>query len=135
MGLDPKYPDYEAGDECPVCVDILFGGKTPKYVEVDVSGVVLCPGAPDVKINGTFLMIQQTPCTWAVTLGGITWTWSLNVGQSIFAIISGPAFFFSSHVADDCYDAFVNQNGPCNWPLIAAQNGYATCWWGPTIGP
>jgi len=135
MGLAPEYPDYEEGDECEVCVDILFDGSTPKYVEAYVTGVTLCPGAPSIVIDGTFLLTQSGPCVWGLIVAGILYTWTLRVGQSVFGITSGPAIFFSSIVNDDCYDAFVNQNGPCNWPFIAGTGGYVLLYWGPTIGP
>lgn len=135
MGLDPEFPGFESGDECPLCVESLFNGTTPKYVEVDVFDLELCPGAPPLELNGTFLLTQTAPCQWLGGPPGVGMVWILNIGQSLFTIVSGPVFFFSGVVAASCIDAFVNLIVNCNPPFQMGKNGYATLWWGPTIGP
>ncbi len=135
MGLDPENTDYEEGDACALCVDALFDGSTPKYVEAHVEGVEVCPGAPPVDPNGVHLLTQQLACAWAVTTAGLTYAWTLNVGQSIFSIFSGPVRFFSSTVAIACLDSFTNGFNACIPPLQLGKNGTVKLFWGPTIGP
>lgn len=135
MGLDPEFPDYEEGDACPVCVDILFNGVTPKYVEIDVSGITKCPIAIGDPPNGTFLLTQVQPCIWRASVFPDNFEWNLQVARSFFKIFQTPfEIWFSSDWAVECYDAFVNQN-ICGVGPAYGANGYVLVWWGPTIGP
>lgn len=135
MGLDPEYPVYEPGDECALCVDLLFDGLTPKYVEVDVSGITKCPIAPVDPPNGVFLLTQTAPCRWQLlTDDFVAFIWELNNNQSIFSILRLGMIWFKANVAFDCFDAFVNEN-VCGVGPVWGEDGYALCYWGPTIGP
>ncbi|MBA7680739.1 hypothetical protein ES703_89060 [subsurface metagenome] len=135
MGTLPPTPAYEEGDECPVCVDLLFGGVTPKYVEIDVTGLNRCPIATEDPPDGTYLLTQAAPCLWTLTVGNRGYAWRLLNGRSILRLdwIGFFNFFYSS-VLESCYDAFANQT-VCGLPNDWAEDGYVTCWWGPTIGP
>lgn len=135
MGTDPETDDYEEGAECALCVDALFDGVTPKYVEVDVSGITKCPIAPNDPPNGTFLLTQTAACRWQfLTDDFVAFIWELNAGNSIFSILRLGFIWFTATVADDCIDAFANQN-VCGVGPVYGENGYALCYWGPTIGP
>lgn len=135
MGLDPEYPDYEEGDECPLCVDLLFDGLTPKYVEADVSGIVACPLIPMSPPVGTFLLTQTyDPCKWEYMTPEFVITWGLEPDRSYLTIWVAGGKWFYSEVLDQCFDAFVNELD-CSVGLTLGENGYVTLWWGPTIGP
>lgn len=135
MGLDPKHPDYEPGNQCNVCKDILFAGVTPKYVEADVSGINPCPGIEDPAPNGTFLLTQGVnPCFWQYTTNGLFINWELRIDRSILSIGVLGLWWFRAIVEDTCFDAFVNVNVCGEGPVIG-ENGYVLLYWGPTIGP
>lgn len=135
MGIDPENTDYEPGDACPECVDSLFGGITPKYVEIDVSGLRRCPIAHVDPPDGTFLLTQNQPCQWVFADGFRGYAWRLLNDRSILRLDWVGFFnFFYSEVMHTCIDAFANQT-LCGLPNDYADSGYVTCWWGPTIGP
>lgn len=135
MGLDPEFDEYEEGDECPSCVDILFDGVTPKYVEADISGIIKCPMVIPDPPNGTVLLTQTVPCTWKTVVGINFYEWILGPASSMFTIYSAPTFVWFVHIrALLCCDAFVNSN-VCGVGGAMGDSGYATIWWGPTIGP
>lgn len=135
MGTKPDKDVFEPGEECPTCVDILFGGITPKYVEVDVVDIEKCPG-PAIEIpDGTYLLTQsEFPCIWHGFYDVGVFLWDLRADDSRFHIGIPDKTFFWSLVEDTCIDAFVNQE-TCDMPGALGFNGYVTCWWGPTIGP
>lgn len=135
MGTNPETPNYEPGNKCVYCWEILFNDITPKYVEADISGIEKCiPAFPDPP-NGTFLLEQQVnACQWRYAVGPIIMTWELRVDESRFIILAAGAIWFNSIVGDTCIDAFVNQN-VCGVGPTLGENGYALCYWGPTIGP
>lgn len=135
MGTAPDNDDYDSGDDCAICLDVLFDGVTPKYVEADVFGVVKCPMAFGDPPAGTFLLTQTAPCSWMYLFDGkYSLSWDLRPHDSTF-IITFPGFFwFLSIVLEPCFDAFVNQN-VCGVGPTFGENGYVTLWWGPTIGP
>lgn len=135
MGIDPENTDYEEGDECPLCVDVLFDGVTPKYVEAHVEGVEVCPGGPAFDPNGVWLLEQIAACQWLGGAGGFGFIWILNAGASSFTIVSGPVFLFAGTDANDCVDEFSNNIVACNIPFEAGKNGTVKMFWGPTIGP
>lgn len=135
MGLDPEHPDYEPGVQCVLCKDLLFDGVTPKYVEADISGIERCPIAIGPTPDGTFLLTQSAACRWQyLSPDDIAFIWELNPGTSIFSILRLGFIWFRSNVPDNCIDAFVNQN-VCGVGPVYGENGYALCYWGPTIGP
>lgn len=135
MGTDPETDDYESGLECALCVDELFDGLTPKYVEADVSGVVMCAGVPQPDPNGTFLLTQVLACRWELVGPVWRYRWTLAVGVSVFEIQAGPSFCFTSSPAFECFDTFVNSLIACSPPFVIGHSGYVLCYWGPTIGP
>jgi len=135
MGTDPETDDYEAGDACTLCVDLLFDGTTPKYVEVDVSGIVKCGIAPNDPPNGTWLLTQaEEPCVWRLTSGVFSFMWKLGANRSQLSIWQGMFVWFIADIVNECIDAFVNELSGC---LVGqyGEDGYALCYWGPTIGP
>ncbi len=135
MGTDPETPAYEEGVKCVVCWELLFDDITPKYIEVDFSGVEACPGAPLDVINGTFLLTQSVDeCLWSLVWGVYFIDFRLRPGESRLRAGSPGLVCFQSIVADDCIDAFVNQN-VCGVGPVYGENGYGLCYWGPTIGP
>ncbi|MBA7699059.1 hypothetical protein ES703_107744 [subsurface metagenome] len=134
MGLDPEHPNYEPGIECPLCVDLLFNGLTPKYVEADIFGIDQCPAMDPVPGDSTVLLTQDIACRWIHDGPPWSFVWELTPGQSLFTVTWAMQFAFQRIVADNCIDAFVNANDHCGFP-VAGINGYVTCWWGPTIGP
>jgi len=135
MGTDPSTDDYSEGDECALCVDLLFDGLTPKYVEAFITGIDKCPISPWEPPTGTALLTQIQPCVWTGLIGVSQIQWVLQPGQSILKIFPNVFWsFFNSIVADDCIDAFVNQN-VCGVGGSYGENGYVLLYWGPTIGP
>lgn len=138
MGLDPNDDTFEAGDECTVCVDELFGGVTPKTVLAIVQDIVMCPGVPplDPMPNGSFNLTQlANPCHWGcVGPGGYSYTWTLHADRSDFAIETAHTIMFFSRVMEICFDAFSNQ-ADCAGLLTITHEGYVTVWWGPDIPP
>lgn len=136
MGIDPENPDYEPGDECTRCVNVLFNGLTPKYVEADISLIVKCPFAIGDPPNGTVLLTQNpmSSCQWIAGAHPNFITWTLLAGHSIFSAGTIPFFWFFADVAFECIDAFVNTL-VCGVGPTYGESGYAACWWGPTIGP
>ncbi len=135
MGIDPENPDYEPGDECPRCVDVLFDGVTPKYVEADIVDIEDCPASGIlVPPNGTYLLTQFAPCEWRYFVDNLLIGWKLEIGQSRLFIGFNPGEWFFALVAHECIDAFANELncGPGN---VFGEKGYVTLWWGPTIGP
>lgn len=134
MGTDPETSDYDPGNDCTVCVDVLFDGVTPKYVEADVVGIVKCIGVPDDPPSGTFLLTQAVlACLWQYTENGLFINWELRAGSSILTV-GVPGFrWFHATVFEICWDAFVNQN-VCGAGPVIGEDGYVTLWWGPTIG-
>jgi len=135
MGTDPDNDDYDDGLECAVCVDILFDGKTPKYVEVDMSGVLKCPVSIGEPPNGTTLLTQTEVCKWVGMTGTDTFEWHLNPDDSVLICYAAHwVFWFKAQPVIVCCDAFVNEND-CEDEDDWGVGGYATVWWGPTIGP
>lgn len=135
MGTDPTNDDYDSDLECPLCVDLLFGGDTPKYVEADIFGIIQCPGKPAVPNDTTVLLTQTLPCQWEGATGVWSVTWRLLANDSRLIIATVVLSAFSSIIADDCIDAFVNQNVDCVPAGRCGRDGFVTLWWGPTIGP
>jgi len=135
MGLDPSHPDYEPGEPCPDCVDYLFDGVTPKYVEVDLSGITACPGIGWDLPNGTYLMTQlMNPCWWYFGNVDIQIWWKISGVSGYFEAWHGVRSWFHALPLIPCCDAFVNDNVCGVWPACG-KDGYAVVWWGPMIGP
>lgn len=135
MGLPPEHPDYEPGNDCAVCHSLLFDDVTPKYIEVDFSGVVACPGAPLPVLNGTYLLTQSgDPCLWSIAWDVFFIDYRLRFNESRLRAGSPGLTCFQSIVLDSCFDAFANQN-VCGVGPVYGENGYGLCYWGPTIGP
>lgn len=135
MGLPPDHPDYEPGEDCLWCHDVLFGGVTPKYVEADVSGIVKCPGVVLEPPQGTFLLTQKVnPCFWRYEAIGFFIEWWLEQNRSSVLIWEAGFWWFSAGPEHACFDAFVNNN-ICNGPPAIGEDGYVLLYWGPTIGP
>lgn len=135
MGLDPEYPDYTGGAACAICEDVIFDGKTPFYVEANIFSVVTCPGIPPPDPNGVVLLSQIAPCIWEVFGPVWRYRWELVPGRSIFTIQVGPSFAFTDSPFVECEDTFINDILACNPPAQIGHSGWATIWWGPTIGP
>lgn len=137
MGLPPDDDSYPPGDECLVCVDELFGGVTPKYVNAIVHDLEKCLPFPvwaEEPPDGVILLTQTTPCAWQfISPTFMSFAWSLEANRSNFAIIRLGFKYFESHVADKCYDAFPNELVCGEGPHLT-EGGYVTCWWGPGIG-
>ncbi len=136
MGTDPAKPDYEPGRRCGTCEDILFNGVTPKYVEVDFSGIVCCPGIQGPAPNGTYLLTQNAinPCQWDAGFPTDIRRWRLEPARSYLLLMEGGFNWFNSYPYLTCMDAFINEN-VCPLNLAVGFDGYAVCFWGPTIGP
>ena len=69
MGFTPG-DDYESDQQCdhffgviPASLKGVGWEHTPKYIQAQFSGVVLCSGNTDV-LNGNHLLTQFTPCNW-----------------------------------------------------------------------
>jgi len=134
MGIPIEYPDYPEGDECALCVDVLFGGVTPEFVIAIVQGLEKClpyPAWAPEPPNGTFKLTQTAPCTWQFTRADtVSFIWQLTAGHSIFSILFPGFIFFTSDIPSNCYDAFPNSN-VCGVGPVLCESGYVTCWWGP----
>lgn len=135
MGIDPENPDYEPGIDCPTCKSVIFDEITPKYVEANVVGIVLCPGFVVPTPNGVILLTQTGPCQWVGGFNGWAYLYSLTFINSTFAISAGPSICFTHTIAVICQSAFTNQNAACALPFSVGLGGTANVFWGPTIGP
>ena len=134
MGLDPEYADYAGGASCLVCEDVIFGGKTPFFVDAWVFGVFNCPGAPKTFTNGVYLLSQISPCTWNVVLpNSLTIAWVLTGEYSDFTIAWPPFQWFHHQIFSLCETTFTNQL-TCGVGIAQGEKGWATLFWGPTIG-
>lgn len=135
MGLDPEFPDYEAGVDCGSCHASLFDNVTPKYVEANVAGGADCPGSPFTFSDGVFLLTQSVnPCLWIGTVAPWAVQWQLRVADSIFSISLPGAFWFFDQILSTCQTSFANSN-VCGVGLAEGFGGTAEIFWGPTIDP
>lgn len=134
MGTDPTQDSYVPGDVCVVCNVAGFGSVTPRYIEVHIEGLTVCPGLPTAPGDGVYLLTQLGPCVWFASDGFWDFVYSLGVGQSSFTILQPPFFAFSSLSVIECVVEFNNANGPCGM-AVRGTGGTATMFWGPTIGP
>lgn len=135
MGTSPPNPTYEAGDECTHCHSVIFNDVTPKYVEIVVSDIDVCPLAIGPAPDGTFLLTQrEIPCIWSLNLGRFTYSWRLTATNSVLTINEGLQIWFAAETFTACIDTFVNDTFCAN-PQDDGVNGTVTVHWGPTIGP
>lgn len=133
MGL-PWPPTYEEGDECGICVDDLFDGKTPLYTYAQVTGVDFCNvqgGWPD--LNRVIRLTQDpiSPCFWHARVDGVFplalgYSYILGAVNSQFGIGGIPAGnFFHDLIPAACRHFFNNAN-VCGPPLFPMGFG-GTC--------
>ncbi len=135
MGLDPEFPNYEAGVDCAVCKSVIFNEVTPKYIEANVQGVLPCPTPPLVFTNGVYQLPQTAPCLWNLILPGlINVAYQLNIGSSTFSVTAPPFIFFVEQIFVNCQTSFTN-TAVCGVGGAIASGGTAEVFWGPTIDP
>lgn len=134
MGTDPIQDGYEPGADCAVCNLSSFNSVTPRYIEVLLDGVTICPGLPQAPSNGVYLLTQIAACVWTANVGVWTFQYRLNVGNSAFWIGFHPFLAFFASVDIECLVSFTNELGACD-AITRANGGTATMFWGPTIGP
>lgn len=140
---DPKEPDYEKGDHCEICKNVIFDGHTPKYVLAVFEGVESCPPFPDFGVDGEYILEQVNgfPCRWAGSkvVGGDTWFiiyWadghSITGGSGLEITVLGAALF-DSYVVSKCVTSFANI-GSCILGDFT-HGGSGVIRWGPDIKP
>ncbi|MBA7580470.1 hypothetical protein ES708_22362 [subsurface metagenome] len=138
MGLDPTDPVFEPGAQCGNCKDVIFGGITPKYIELRMHDVVQCAG-PTAPPNGVILMTQQggSPCIYNGNIGVSFFTiiFKAATTEVFVLIIIGAVFYywFRNLNALVCSDLVANTN-VCPGAQIIGEGGHVHLYWGPTIG-
>lgn len=135
---EPFPPPWEAGASCGLCVDILFNGRTPKFIYAFVQGVTLCPQEPPIppSPNGVVRMTQLaiSPCWWTASKVediynyGYDYFFTLGISAMYITDISGFGCFASSG-PPVCQNSFSNQLicGPPHFP--AFSGGTVDCFW------
>lgn len=134
MGTPPPSEIWEEGAACATCVDVIFDGSTPKYVEAHVKDVIICPGVPPPGPDGVLVLPQLAACTWGVAKGAWTYRYQLFAGTSLFSIMAGPGIAFFHQPIAICQTSFTNQQLVCAPPFGIAKLGTCEIYWGPTIG-
>lgn len=135
MGLDPEHSDYEPGVPCPVCNDVIFGGITPKYVHIQFSGIMKCPGTERAALNRGFVLTQtDNPCVWEWHECRIDVRWSLDVALTECQLWNTDHFEFEGRVFSQCRNE-LNNIMFCGAPLSFYYGGKAVVTWGTDIGP
>lgn len=136
MGEDPNDNDYEAGDDCNACKNIIFDGITPEFVWMQVDGIAKCPGFPVDMPNGLFLLQQSAaPCVWFLSQGGWNFIWSIGAGSAANITLAAPPnpSAFNGFSDPDCDTNFANDNAICG-PTVAGTGGNVRIYWGPSVG-
>lgn len=139
MGEDIGDCPYEAGDACPHCHNVIFNGRTPKYVLATVLGVEACPDASAGTMNGAFLMTQDNilPCTWrwedAETRAVLEF---LDNGTDfvLHSLFGLKREFFWGISPDLCRDKYPNGFTTCG-PFNGGRFGNLILTWGCSIRP
>lgn len=64
--VKPHDDEYQEGDECPECNNVIFHGRTPKHMKALFSGIVSCGEAPPTGIILPCWLFQDdiVPCVW-----------------------------------------------------------------------
>ena len=133
MGTSPITDSYVPGVDCPVCNLPAFGGIIPRYIEVHLEGMFICPGLPQAPPNGVYLLTQIAPCDWTFNDGFWDFKYKLIVGNSNFTIFTHPWEAFFASVDIECLVSFNNERLICGMEN-RATGGTASMFWGPTIG-
>lgn len=138
---DPYNPDFEDGNACPDCSTVIFDGNTPKYVQANFDGILVCPPLPPFDIETNFFLKQSVggPCFWHVLarFNGILWEctyWCHSIfpaKRSVLELQRNGILVFYSESADSCITNFPNQND-CSHPEIGIE-GTGGITWGPDI--
>lgn len=138
---DPDEPEYEPGNECAVCVEELFDGKTPEFVRAKFEGLVPYPGEDPPPEMPEFILEQDAVdhCKWIADFwdNGNLWvvSWHINDpdpewnSRLTLAITGVPLFWGKSD--DTCVAGFENEyNGEVGfW----TKGGTGCVTWGPEI--
>lgn len=133
MGIDPLDETYTEADDPGACELLLFDGRTPKFIEVYVSDIVLCPIATTPDPNGTYVLTQVGPLLWNYEDTDRFMQLELRFDRSFFAIFGRPGLqsLFQDTKAR-CIDLFQNDQIDCNLPNYG-RDGQMTFFWGPGI--
>lgn len=135
MGLDPTDQDYEDGNNCANCADVIFDGETPKFVWASVIGLVSCLGNPDPPPNGVYQLEQLPgfPCRWAATFGIMEVFWRASPGSAAYMSEQAPPwrFFFSATNGANCIDKLDNESFCGDMIGSVCEEGKIIITWGP----
>ena len=135
MGIPPDNKDYEDGNDCTHCGADLFDGVTPKYIEVHVEGVNVCPGFPANNVNGVKLLTQHTiACDYRLFVAPNFYQIVFSAANTHFHIIATGVWLFIGNTLSKCNTLVINDN-VCGLPNNGAAGGTAEFFWGPSIGP
>ena len=135
MGIPVDTELFTEADFPGACNLLLFDGRTPKYIELHVSGIQLCPGSTTPEQNGTYVLTQFDSRLWRFSDDDRTIELALDSLFTALIIVGHPGFqrVFIANV-DPCLDTIPNGQANC-----AGDNegfdGQATLFWGPGISP
>lgn len=135
MGIDPTEETYTEADDDGRCHFDLFDGRTPKYIEAHVSGIIKCPVATSGPPNGTFILTEHAPNKYSYEASQAYYFLEFDAGHTDFWITSLPGladFFLGA--GDECDDEIANGLSDCtppNW----GHSGNVKLFWGPGISP
>lgn len=65
--VEPFDDEYEEGDECTACHNVIFNGRTPRIMKALFSEIKPCGEAPPTGDIPPVYLIQdsEVPCNWA----------------------------------------------------------------------
>ena len=135
MGIDPEEDAYAEAANISYCVTALFEGRTPRYIEVHISGVVLCPIATTPNPNGTFILTQFNDIFWNYEDDDRFMQLELHQTSTVFVIAGKPGLQFLFYGVDvACVDHIDNDQVDCLGGRYG-HSGSVKCYWGPGISP
>lgn len=137
MGM-PFPPPWESGARCDPCEDVIFSGRTPKFVYAFAQNIVCCtsPDPPFLDPNGVVQMTQQPgfPCWWSGNKVSGIWNYSYDYwidGVSSHMDIHDwhGMKIFADEILLACKDQFANAwtCGEPDWPGFSG--GTVDCFW------
>ncbi len=135
MGINPNEDLYTGADNAGYCEIDLFDGRTPKFIELHVSGVILCPVATTPSPNGTYVLTQTSLVRWNYEDDDRFIQIELQNTKTVLGILGKPGLqnVFIGEEAR-CVDEIANDQVDCSGGNYG-HSGNAVFYWGPGISP
>jgi len=135
MGIPVSTELYTEAEWPGLCEIDLFDGRTPKYIEAHLAGIILCPIATTPDPNGTYILTNFAAGRYRSDNPNLyleVWFQDPQTFYNAFGFPGAQDFFRAN--AARCTDHADNERVDCspgNW----GYSGTIDLFWGPGISP